>query len=81
MHELSIAMSIVEIAEKTLAQHGGKRVRRVHLQVGPLCGVANEALMFSFGLACEGTTAEGASLVIAEGEGGDLDIIQLEITT
>jgi hydrogenase nickel incorporation protein HypA/HybF len=80
MHELSIAMNIVEIAEETLAQHGGERVRSVHLQVGPLCGVAKEALLFSFGLACEGTAAEGASLVIAEGEGGDLDIIQVEIT-
>jgi hydrogenase nickel incorporation protein HypA/HybF len=80
MHELSIAMSIVEAAEEALARHGGERVRAVHLQVGPLSGVAKEALMFSFGLACEGTTVEGATLVVAEGEGRDLDIVQLEIT-
>jgi hydrogenase nickel incorporation protein HypA/HybF len=80
MHELSIAVNIVEIAEEELARHGGERVRSVHLQVGPLSGVAKEALMFSFGLACEGTTLEGATLVIADGEGRDLDIVRMEIT-
>jgi hydrogenase nickel incorporation protein HypA/HybF len=79
MHELSIALNIIEIAEQELARHGGERVRSVHIRVGPLAGVAKEALLFSFGLACEGTSAQGCSLIIEDAEGQDLDIIRMEI--
>jgi hydrogenase nickel incorporation protein HypA/HybF len=79
MHELSIAVSIVELAEKELARHGGERVRAVHLQIGPLAGVAKESLLFSFDLACEGTAAEGSKLVIEDGENQDLNVVRLEI--
>jgi hydrogenase nickel incorporation protein HypA/HybF len=79
MHELSIAVSIVEIAEQELFRHGGERIRSVYLQLGPLAGVAKEALLFSFGLACEGTAAEGSSLVIEDGESRDLNIVRMEI--
>ena len=79
MHELSIAMNIVEIAEQQLATHGGERIRAVHIRLGPLAGVAKDALLFSFGLACEGTAAEGARLVIGDSEGMDLDIDRMEI--
>ena len=79
MHELSIALNIVEIAEQQLARHGGERVKAVHLQVGPLAGVAKDALLFSFGLACEGTVVEGSQLIIEDTEGQDLDIVRMEI--
>ena len=74
MHELSIAVSIVEIAEEELARHGGERVRAIHLQVGALAGVAKEALDFSFHLACEGTPVEGSQLIIEETPGENLEI-------
>jgi hydrogenase nickel incorporation protein HypA/HybF len=79
VHELSIAVSIVEVAEEELARHGGERICAIHIQLGPLAGVAKESLLFSFGLACEGTRAEGSSLVIEDGEGRDLDILRMEI--
>ena len=79
MHELSIAMNIIEIAEEQLVRHGGERVRAVHLQVGSLAGVAKEALLFSFGLACEGTPVEGSQLIIEDAEGRELDIVRMEI--
>ena len=79
MHELSIAVQIVEIAEDELVRHGGDRVRSIHLQLGALSGVAREALQFSFVLACEGTSAEGASLVIEDTEGQELDVVRMEI--
>jgi hydrogenase nickel incorporation protein HypA/HybF len=78
MNELSIALNIVEIAQEELARHGGKRVRAVHLNMGPRV-VAKEALLFSFGLAAEGTPAEGSRLLIQESEGHDLEIVGLEI--
>jgi len=79
MHELSIALEIIELAEEALSRHGGERVKAVYIQVGPLAGVTREALLFSFGIACEGTTVEGSSLLIQEGEGMDLDILRMEI--
>jgi len=79
MHELSIALNIVEIANEELTRHGGERIRAVHILLGPLAGVAKEALLFSFGLACEGTAAEGSHLVIEETQGQDLDIVRMEI--
>lgn len=66
MHELSIAMSIVEGASQEAMSRGGAQVHAVHLKLGPLSGVVKEALLFSFGLACEGTSLEGSQLVIEE---------------
>jgi len=79
MHELSIALNIVEIASEELVRHGGERIRAIHIQLGPLSCVAKEALLFSFSLACEGTAAEGSRLVIEDTQGQDLDIVRMEI--
>ncbi len=66
MHELSIAMSIIEGATQEARKRGGARVHAVHLKLGPLSGVVKDALLFSYGLACDGTTLEGSQLVIEE---------------
>ncbi|HWP44014.1 MAG TPA: hydrogenase maturation nickel metallochaperone HypA [Blastocatellia bacterium] len=65
MHELSIALSIVEMAEEE-ARSRGVRVEAVHLRLGALSGVVKEALLFSYDLACEGTSLEGSRLVIED---------------
>jgi hydrogenase nickel incorporation protein HypA/HybF len=49
------------------------------LRLGSLAGVAREALLFSYGIACEGTSLEGSRLLIDEAEGTDLEVISLEI--
>jgi len=66
MHELSIALSIVEIAEQEARSRGGVRVSAVHLKLGLLSGVVKEALRFSYKVSCEGTMLEGSELVIEE---------------
>ncbi|MEO8128363.1 MAG: hydrogenase maturation nickel metallochaperone HypA [Bryobacteraceae bacterium] len=66
MHELSIALSIVEMAEEESERQGGARVTAVHLKLGPLSGVVKAALESAFGLACEGTILEGARLQVEE---------------
>jgi hydrogenase nickel incorporation protein HypA/HybF len=66
MHELSIAMSIVEMAEEEAEQRGGVQVSAVHLKLGPLSGVVKDALLSSYDLACEGTRLEGSRLIIEE---------------
>jgi hydrogenase nickel incorporation protein HypA/HybF len=66
MHELSIAMSMVEMAAEEAERRGGVRVHAIHLKVGDLSGVVKEALLFSYEVACEGTLLEGSQLVIKE---------------
>ncbi len=65
MHELSIAMSIVEMAEEEALQRG-VRVSAVHLKLGALAGVVKDALIFSYEIACQGTTLEGSHLCIQD---------------
>jgi hydrogenase nickel incorporation protein HypA/HybF len=66
VHELSIALSIIEGAEEEAIRQGGGKVSSVYLRLGPLAGVVKEALLFSYELACEGTTLEGSKLIIEE---------------
>jgi hydrogenase nickel incorporation protein HypA/HybF len=66
MHELSIAMSMVEMAAEEAARHGAAQVSAIHLRLGPLAGVVREALLFSYDVACAGTPLEGSRLVIED---------------
>ncbi|MFZ0594569.1 MAG: hydrogenase maturation nickel metallochaperone HypA [Bryobacteraceae bacterium] len=66
MHELSIAMSIVDAAEEESARRGGACVSAVYLRLGALSGVVKEALLSSYALACEGTALQDSRLVIEE---------------
>lgn len=63
VHELSIAMSLVDVACEQ-AESLGARIEALHVRLGPLSGVVVEALAFSFTLACDGTPIAGARLVI-----------------
>ncbi len=69
MHEMSLAESIVQIAEDTARSHGGTRVSLVLLEVGKLAGVEIDALRFCFDAASRSSLAEGAKLVIEQPEG------------
>jgi hydrogenase nickel incorporation protein HypA/HybF len=63
MHELSIAESIVRIADRHAA---GRKVVKVELKVGHLRQVVPSALEFAFELVAQGTTVEGAELAMEE---------------
>jgi hydrogenase nickel incorporation protein HypA/HybF len=63
MHELSIAMSIVDMAQEE-AERRDVKIDAVHLELGLLSGVVAEALLFSYEMACSGTRLEGSQLVI-----------------
>jgi len=69
MHEMSLAESIVQIAEETARAHGGSRVSLVLLEVGRLAGVEIDALRFCFDAASRSGPVEGAALVIEQPEG------------
>lgn len=65
MHELSIAMSIIEIASEEAARCNA-RVSAIHLKLGQLSGVVKDALLLSYEIACAGSPLEGSRLVIEE---------------
>ncbi|MBO4945366.1 MAG: hydrogenase maturation nickel metallochaperone HypA [Muribaculaceae bacterium] len=43
MHEMSLAMSVAEIAESTMAQYPGKRLTAIELTIGEMAGVEMNA--------------------------------------
>lgn len=65
MHELSIAMSIIDVASEE-AQRRSARVVAVHLRLGPLSGVVKEALLSAWELAAENSPLAGSKLIITE---------------
>jgi hydrogenase nickel incorporation protein HypA/HybF len=66
MHELSIAMSLLDVAAEEAQRQGGGRVLAIHLKVGPLSGVVKEALLSAFELAREGDEFGQCRLIVQE---------------
>jgi hydrogenase nickel incorporation protein HypA/HybF len=64
MHELSLAQSVIEIAEAEAKKHNATAVKTVKLRLGEFTGVVREALEFGFEIARRGTAAETAVLEI-----------------
>lgn len=54
------------MAAEEAARRGGAQVYAIHLKLGQLSGVVKDALMFSYEVACQGTTLEGSELIIEE---------------
>ncbi|MGA2759907.1 MAG: hydrogenase maturation nickel metallochaperone HypA [Candidatus Cybelea sp.] len=66
MHEITIALSLLESIESTASVQGIERVNAVHVRVGALSGVVRDALLFSWDVATARTIAEGSRLVVEE---------------
>ena len=66
MHELSIALDLIDAVSAKMATLGPVQVTAVHLRLGPLSGVVSEALLFSFDTASVGTPLESVRLRIEE---------------
>jgi Zn finger protein HypA/HybF involved in hydrogenase expression len=65
MHELSIAMGIVDAAIDG-AQRRGVKISAVHLRLGALSGVVKHALMFSYEIACQDTALQGTQRIVED---------------
>jgi hydrogenase nickel incorporation protein HypA/HybF len=66
MHELSIALSILDVAGEEVERRGGPQVEAIYLRLGPLSGVVKEALVSAFELAREATPFASSRLVIED---------------
>lgn len=63
MHEMAIVRSIIA----TVCEYAeGRTVHRVDVEVGALCAVVPDAMLFCFEVAAEGTVAAGAHLHIEQ---------------
>lgn len=79
MHEMSIAQSIVELAEEQARSRHSEAVEELELEIGRLAGVELHTLDFALESAVKGSMLEQASIVrhIIDGEGRCMDCGQL----
>ena len=67
MHEMGIAMEIVDIAKASIpADMQGAKIRCVNLKVGQLSAIVPDSLRFCFDLVIKDTPLDGAELAIEE---------------
>jgi hydrogenase nickel incorporation protein HypA/HybF len=64
MHELSIAGSILEIAQREVQARAGARLLAVGLRIGEWAGVEPDSLRFGFEILSRDTPAAGTELKI-----------------
>jgi hydrogenase nickel incorporation protein HypA/HybF len=71
MHELSLAMNLVELAESETRKSGSSSIHSVNVAVGKLSGVDFESLKFMLDLAKKNTLLEHAliNFELAFGQG------------
>jgi len=66
MHEISIAINIIEICQKELQKAKGQRIDKVNLSVGKLSGIEIESLDFALEVSKPNSSLAGAEIVIDE---------------
>ena len=64
MHEMTIAMNIVDIICQKANEEKAVKVNSVKLEIGELSGVMINSLEFCFEAACKNTIVDGAELNI-----------------
>jgi hydrogenase nickel incorporation protein HypA/HybF len=79
MHELSIALSLVDAICEELPRLGSVCVQSVRIRVGALSGVVPDALSFAFEVAADGSPIAGARLDIEATAGRELEMTGVEV--
>lgn len=62
MHEVSLMKNLLGVVAGAAGREGGGPVRTIHLRIGELSGVNEDALRFAFDVLSRGTIAEGGTL-------------------
>ncbi|MCX6243859.1 MAG: hydrogenase maturation nickel metallochaperone HypA [Bacteroidetes bacterium] len=79
MHELSLAMSLIELAEKETVDSGNSRILSVKVIVGSVSGVDPDAFSFMLDLAKKNTMLEFAVINLDIVDGGELRVVSIEV--
>lgn len=79
MHELSLAVELVERAAEIARREQAKKVTEIEVMIGDLSGVDAEAFAFAFPEAARGTVLADASLKIERTAGNEFQFKTLEV--
>ena len=79
MHEMAIAMALIEQVEKAAREQKARSIAGISVAVGRLSGVDPDALRAVFELASEETLAAGAQLEVELLEGRELYIKSMDV--
>lgn len=60
MHELSIVMGIIDIAQKEIKKANLRKVETIEIDIGTLAGIEFEALDFAWQMAVDNTVLQNA---------------------
>jgi hydrogenase nickel incorporation protein HypA/HybF len=64
MHELSIALSIIDIARVEAEKAQAKVIKEIEIDIGTLAGIEFESLEFSFSAVSKNTEMENTAFII-----------------
>jgi hydrogenase nickel incorporation protein HypA/HybF len=64
MHELAVCQALIEQVESIAREQRANQVVEIGVHIGPLSGVEPQLLERAFSIACAGTVADGARLVL-----------------
>ena len=64
MHELTIVLNILEIAEHQLQKHKGNKVDAIELGIGTMAGIEMDSFHFAWASALPGSVLEDCRLTI-----------------
>lgn len=62
MHEFAITRDMLDIVLEHAEKAGSKKINRINLVIGEMCGYVDECVQFYFDFLAEGTPAEKAVL-------------------
>ena len=79
MHEMAIAMALIEQAEKVAVEQKARAIAGITVVVGRLSGTDPDALKAVFELAAEESLAAGATLTVEMVDGRQLFIKAMDV--
>lgn len=79
MHEATLCLRLLEIAEAQRRRAGAQRITALRLEVGALSGVSSHALARAFPICAADGAAAGASLRIDTAPGRELRLVDMEV--
>jgi Zn finger protein HypA/HybF involved in hydrogenase expression len=80
MHELSIALSLIDAVCEELPRLGpAVSIASIYVRVGPYSGVDADALMAAFEIAAASSPLAGARLEIERTQGRELELAAVEV--
>ncbi len=68
MHELSLALSVIDFLEGLSREQGFKKIEAIHIEIGGMTHVDPVQFRFSLKLVSKGTIAEGSRVYIRKKE-------------